>query len=329
MFTALLLTKDDDGEVSAEITELDEAALPEGEVTVAVEYSTLNYKDALAVTNASPIVRSWPMVPGIDLAGTVTASEDDASAVGDAVVVNGWEIGEKHWGGYAQKARVRSGWITRLPDAFSARQSMAIGTAGYTAMLCVLALQDHDVTPDRGPVVVTGASGGVGSVAIAVLSALGYEVHAVTGRVDEQGGYLESLGAAELVERDELSGDAPPLAKPRWAGGIDATGGTILANVLAATQPWGCVAACGLAQSMALPTTVAPFILRGVTLAGVNSVLEPPARRDRAWAGLASHLDPALLDSMTEVIGLADVPATAERLLANEVRGRIVVDVNA
>ncbi len=329
MFTALLLTKDDDGDVSAELTELDESALPDGEVTVAVEYSTLNYKDALAVTNRSPIVRSWPMVPGIDLAGTVTASDDDSVSVGDAVVVNGWEIGEKHWGGYAQTARVRADWITRLPAAFTTRQAMAIGTAGYTAMLCVLALQDHDIGPDRGPVVVTGASGGVGSVAISVLSKLGYEVHAVTGRVDEQGEYLRGLGADELVDRDELSGDAPPLAKPRWAGGIDAVGGSILANVLAATQPWGCVAACGLAQSMKLPTTVAPFILRGVTLAGVNSVLEPPARRDQAWSGLAANLDPDALDSMTEVIGLDEVPATATRLLANEVRGRIVVDVNA
>ncbi len=329
MFTALLLSKDDDGEVSAQLTELDEAALPEGEVTVAVEYSTLNYKDALAVTNTSPIVRSWPMVPGIDLAGTVTASDDAEVAVGEAVVVNGWEIGEKHWGGYAQTARVRSGWITKLPDAFSTRQAMAIGTAGYTAMLCVLALQDHDVSPGKGPIVVTGASGGVGSVAVSVLSKLGYEVHAVTGRVDEQGTYLRDLGAQELVDRADLSGDAPPLAKPRWAGAVDAVGGSILANVLAATQPWGCVAACGLAQSMALPTTVAPFILRGVTLAGVNSVLEPPARRDQAWSGLATNLDPDALESMTRVIGLGDVPATANQLLANEVRGRIVVDVNA
>lgn len=326
MFRAVYLDKRDDT-VTCSIAELDDDALPDGEVTVDVEWSTVNYKDALAITDRSPIVRAWPMVPGIDLAGTVRSSDVAQWSPGDRVTVNGWEIGEQHWGGLAQRARVRAGWPTRLPDDLSTRQAAAIGTAGYTAMLCVLALEDHGIGPERGPVVVTGAAGGVGSVAIALLAARGYEVIASTGRPQEAE-YLTSLGAAQIIDRAELAEPARPLGKVSWAGGIDAVGSHTLANVLARTQPEGCVAACGLAQGMDLPASVAPFILRGVTLAGVNSVLQPAERRDLAWARLASDLDPDLLESMTSEVGLDGVTTVAERLLAGEVRGRVVVDVN-
>lgn len=326
MFRAVHLDKTDDT-VTCSVTELPDEALPEREVTVAVEWSTINYKDGLAITNNSPVVRAWPMVPGIDLAGTVVNDSTGRCTTGDRVTVNGWEIGESHWGGLAQRAAVDAGWLTALPESLSTRQAAAIGTAGYTAMLCVLALEDHDITPERGPVVVTGAAGGVGSVAVAVLAARGYEVIASTGRPRE-GDYLRALGAAQVIDRTELSEPGRPLGKVSWAGGVDAVGSHTLVNVIARTQPEGCVAACGLAQGMDLATSVAPFILRGVTLRGVNSVLQPAERRDLAWSRLASDLDPSLLESMTSEIGLDEVPSAAEQILAGRVRGRVVVDVN-
>ncbi|MDH3752431.1 MAG: oxidoreductase [Acidimicrobiia bacterium] len=326
MFRALLLEKTAD-DVTCRVVDLDDDRLPDGNVTIAVDYSTLNYKDALAITNTSPIVRAWPMVPGVDLAGVVEASADDRYAPGDRVVLNGWEIGETRWGGLTTHTRVDADWLVHLPDAISTRQAMAIGTAGYTAMLCVLALEEHDVSPEQGPVVVTGAAGGVGSVAIAILSGLGHEVHAVTGRADEQGDYLRALGAAEIIDRATLTDPPRPLGRATWSGGIDAVGGTILANVLSMTKPHGCVAACGLVQSMDLPTSVAPFILRGVALAGVNSVYEPVERRRQAWSRLASDLDPDRLESMIGEIGLTDVTDVAPSFLDGSVKGRIVVDV--
>lgn len=328
MFRALLVDQDDDG-FRADVTELPDDALPEGDVLVDVSHSTVNFKDGLAVTNSSPIVRSWPMVPGIDLAGTVAASEHPEVSVGEAVVVNGWGIGEDTWGGFAQKARVSGDWTVPLPDAFTTEQAMAIGTAGYTAILCVLALEEHDVRPDGGPVLVTGAAGGVGSTAIALLSARGYEVHASTGR-PEEADYLTGLGAAAIVDRAELSEPSNrPLQRTRWAGAVDAVGSHTLANVLAAVEPEGCVAACGLAQGMDLPTTVAPFILRGVTLRGVHSVTVPRPRRLVAWDRLATDLDQGLLAAMTQVVALDDVIGVSEEILAGRVRGRVVVDVNA
>ena len=299
------------------------------EVVVDVEYSTVNYKDALAITDSSPIVRSWPMVPGIDLAGTVSSSSDPNVPVGQRVVVNGWGVGEDSWGGLAQRARVRGAWTVPLPDGMSTAEAMAIGTAGYTSILCVLALEDHQVTPDSGPVLVTGAAGGVGSVAVALLAGLGYEVHASTGRVEESD-YLTALGATSIVERSELSEPGSrPLARTRWAGAVDAVGSHTLANVLAQVQPEGCVAACGLAQGMDLMTTVAPFILRGVTLRGVHSVFVAQARRLEAWRRLDKDLDRRLLASMTTTVGLDQVPAIADEVLAGQVRGRCVVDVHA
>ncbi|MBL78177.1 MAG: alcohol dehydrogenase [Acidimicrobiaceae bacterium] len=328
MFRALLVDKDDDG-FRAGVTEVADDALPAGDVLVDVTHSTVNFKDGLAVTNSSPIVRSWPMVPGIDLAGTVVESEHPDVAVGDAVIVNGWGIGEDTWGGFAQRARVNGDWTVPLPDAFTSEQSMAIGTAGYTAMLCVLALEEHDVRPDGGPVLVTGAAGGVGSTAIALLAARGYEVHASTGR-PEEADYLTGLGASTIVDRNELSESSTrPLQRSRWAGAVDAVGSHTLANVLAAIEPEGCVAACGLAQGMDLPTTVAPFILRGVTLRGVHSVTVPRPRRLVAWERLAADLDQGLLASMTHIVGLDDVIGVSEEILAGRVRGRVVVDVNA
>ena len=314
MFRALLVDRSDDG-FSAGLTELDDDALPEGDVLVDVAHSTVNYKDGLAVTNASPIVRSWPMVPGIDLAGTVAVSGHPDVSVGDRVVVNGWGIGEETWGGFAQRARVQGGWTVPLPDAFSTEQAMAIGTAGYTAMLCVLALEEHDVVPDGGPVLVTGAAGGVGSTAIALLAAGGYEVHASTGR-PEEADYLTGLGASTIVDRRELSEPATrPLVRGRWAGAVDVVGSHTLANVLTAIEPEGCVAACGLAQGMDLSTSVAPFILRGVTLRGVHSVTVPRPRRLVAWERLAGDLDQGLLAGMTQVVGLDGVIGVSEEIL--------------
>lgn len=326
MHRALLVTKDDDGQHVA-FTELSDDDLPEGNVIVDVEYSTLNYKDGLALTGG-PILRSFPIVPGIDQAGVVAESSDQRWSPGDRVVLNGWSTGEKFWGGYTQRSRVSGDWLTRLPDTINTQAAMAIGTAGYTAMLCVLALEDHGITPDSGAIVVTGAAGGVGSVAVAVLAKLGYEVTASTGRASEAD-YLRSLGASEVIDRSELSGDVPPLAKGRWAGGVDAVGSTTLANVLAATRDNGCVSACGLAGGADLPTSVHPFILRGVTLAGVNSVTQPSARRDVAWARLATDLDMGLLESMTTVEPFDRLPALAEEIIAGRVRGRVVIDVNS
>ncbi len=330
-FSALLLSKDESGDepvFSANLTDVDVADLPDGDVTVDVEYSTINYKDGLAITNTSPIVRTWPMIPGVDFAGTVSSSDNSGFAVGDRVVLNGWEVGEKHWGGLGQKARVDAGWLTPLDDGISTRTAAAIGTAGYTSMLCVMALEAHDITPASGPIVVTGAAGGVGSTAVAILAKLGYEVVASTGRPEESD-YLTALGASEIINRDELSGPARPLNKTRFAGGVDAVGSHTLANVLSMTQNDGCVAACGLAQGMDLPGSVAPFILRGVTLAGINSVTVSQDKRKVAWQRLAADLDPTKLESMTTEVALADVMGVANDIVEGKVRGRVVVDVNA
>ena len=328
MFRALRVDRTEDGFQWA-VVDLTDDDLPEGDVLVDVEYSTVNYKDGLAVTDTAPVLRNFPMVPGIDLAGTVSASDDPEVSVGQRVVVNGWGIGEETWGGFAQRARVRGGWTVLLPDGIGSAEAMAIGTAGYTAMLCILALEDHDVTPEAGPVLVTGAAGGVGSVAVAVLAARGYEVHASTGR-PEEADYLVGLGASEIVDRTELSETGGrPLARARWAGAVDAVGSHTLANVLSQIRPEGCVAACGNAQGTDLTTTVFPFILRGVTLRGVHSVHVPRPRRLEAWRRLDEDLDRDLLASMTRTVGLDDVPAVAAEILAGRVRGRVVVDVHA
>lgn len=329
MFQALVIRKDDAG-YHAALESLDEGALPvidAGGVTVRVSHSTLNYKDGLAITGRSPVVRQFPMVPGIDLAGTVEASEHPDWTPGDAVVLNGWGVGETHWGGLAQRARLKGDWLVPLPAAFSAAQAMAIGTAGYTAMLCVMALERHGVRPEQGEVLVTGAAGGVGSVAVALLSRLGYTVAAVTGRPHEAV-YLRELGATTVLDRAEFASPGKPLAKERWAGAVDTVGSHTLANVCAQMRYRGTVAACGLAGGMDLPATVAPFILRGVTLAGVDSVMCPRADRLAAWARLARDLDPALLARITREIGLAEALDVAPALLAGQVRGRVVVDVH-
>jgi len=329
MFRAIYLTRDEDKSVNATIQEVDESALPDGAVTVDVEYSTVNYKDGLAIMGRPGVVRSYPMIPGVDLAGVISASTSDAHAVGDPVVLNGWGVGESHWGGLGQKARLDPAWLVPLPASFSTSQAMAIGTAGYTAMLSVMALEDHGVTPDRGPVLVTGASGGVGSVAVAILGGLGYQVVASTGRTTESA-YLAELGAGEVIDRAELSeANSRPLQSARWAGVVDAVGSHTLANAIAQTIPGGCVSACGLAQGMDLPSSVAPFILRGVTLVGIDSVYQPLERRIQAWDRLAADLDVGKLASITEVVSLDDVFDVAERILQGQVRGRVVVDVNA
>ena len=318
MFNAIQLTKTDN--FAAQLTELDEAQLPQGDVTVRVEYSTLNYKDGLAITNRSPVVRNWPMVAGVDGAGTVIESSHPAWKAGDRYVHNGWGVGETHWGCLAEKARLKGDWLVRLPDAFTARQAMAIGTAGYTAMLCVLALEDHGIAPASGEILVTGATGGVGSVAVALLAA--------TGKASEEA-YLKQLGAASIVTRDSLSAPGKPFQKERWAGVVDAVGSHTLANAIAQTRYGGVVTACGLAQGTDLPTTVLPFILRGVTLAGIDSVMAPLSRRQRAWDRLARDLDPALLETMMVEIALPDAIAKAHDLLDGKVRGRIVVRTGA
>ncbi len=328
MFKALLLTKTESGAPHCAVTELDDAQLPAGEVLVQVSHSTLNYKDGLAITGQAPVVRTWPMVPGIDFAGTVLESSDARYRVGDGVVLNGWGVGEAHWGGLAQKARVKADWLVPLPAGMAPSQAMAIGTAGYTAMLCVMALQQHGVTPEQGPVLVTGGNGGVGSIAIALLSRLGFTVHASTGRLHEAE-HLKALGATELIDRATLNAPGKPLQKERWAAAVDSVGSHTLANVCASIQYGGVVAACGLAQGMDFPGTVAPFILRGVTLAGVDSVMAPYVRRAKAWERLARELPAEALAANTETIALADAPAVAARLLAGQVRGRVVVDVNA
>lgn len=326
---AVLLKKTDD-EFSVDIADIDEDDLPEGDTLVAVEYSTINYKDGLAITDTSPIVRSWPMVPGVDFSGTVLMSDSEDLKTGDRVVLNGWDVGEKHWGGLAERARVQAEWLTRIPEEFSTYQAAAIGTAGYTAMLSVLALEDHGINPEQGPILVTGAAGGVGSIAVAVLSHLGYEVIASSGRVKESGEYLTSLGASKLISRDELGEPGGrPLAKVRWAGAIDVAGSHTLANVLAATGPAGCVVACGLAQGMDLETSVAPLILRGVTLAGIDSVHATAARRELAWSRLATDLDVNLLDAITSEVTLDEVPRVAADIIAGKIQGRVVVDVSS
>ncbi len=326
MFKAILIEKDDAG-YRAGLSELDASALPEGDVTVKVAYSTLNYKDGLAITGKGPVVRKFPMVPGIDLVGTVEESTHADVKIGDVVILNGWGVGENHWGGLAQRARLKGDWLVPLPSALTPRQAMAIGTAGYTAMLCVMALERHGVTPDRGEVLVTGANGGVGSVAIALLARLGYTVVASTGRPQEAE-FLRTLGATEIIDRATLSEPGKPLARERWAGAVDTVGSHTLANVCASMRYRGTVAACGLAQGMDLPATVAPFILRGVTLAGIDSVMAPREVRLEAWSRLARDLDPTKLDIITSEIGLGDVLDTARRLIDGQVRGRVVVDVN-
>ena len=327
-FQALLATKTGD-KVSTSVVKLNEQDLMPGDVTVAVDYSTVNYKDALAVTGRGSVIRQFPLIPGIDFAGTVEASSYSGIAVGDRVVLNGWALSQSHHGGYAQKARVKGEWLVKLPDVFSTKDAMAIGTAGYTAMLCVLALEHGGLTPQRGDILVTGANGGVGSIAIALLSGLGYRVVASTGRPEESD-YLRSLGAADIIDRKALSepGTAP-IGSETWAGAIDSVGSTTLANVLAKTRYRGVVAACGLAQGMDLPASVLPFILRNVTLAGIDSVNAPQEVRIEAWSRLARDLDLGKLARATHVVGLAEVPAIASRMLEGTVQGRAVVDVNA
>jgi acrylyl-CoA reductase (NADPH) len=324
-FKAILIEKTDSGQ-KVGLVDFDESNLMDGDVTVRVEWSTINYKDGLAITGKAPVVRRFPMIPGIDFAGTVEASSHPNWKTGDKVILNGWGLGETHLGAYAAKARVKGDWLVRLPPRLSTREAMAIGTAGYTAMLAVMALERHGIAPDRGPIVVTGAAGGVGSVAVALLSKLGYRVIASTGRPNEAG-YLKDLGAAEIIDRQELAGPAKPLAKERWAGGIDCVGSATLANVLSMTRYGGAVAACGLAGGMDLPTSVAPFILRGVSLLGIDSVQCPLTMRTAAWTRLESDLDRAKMAKMTADIGLADVIETAPRILAGQVRGRIVVKI--
>ncbi len=325
MFKGILIEKDENG-YRATLKDIDDSLLPEGDVTVRVAYSSLNYKDGLAITGKSPVVRRFPMIPGVDLAGTVEASSNPDYRVGDSVLLNGWGVGETHWGGLAQKARIKGEWLVHLPSAFSPRQAMAIGTAGYTAMLCVLALERHGITPDKGDILVTGAAGGVGSVAIAVLSKLGYRVVAVSGRMEEAD-YLKGLGAAEVLGRTEFANPGKPLGKERWAGAVEVVGSHVLANVCATTKYGGVVAACGLAGGMDFPATVAPFILRGVTLAGIDSVMCPRPARVEAWTRLARDLDTSKLDAISRGIGLSEAIAAASSLLAGQVRGRVVVDV--
>jgi len=324
-FKAIRIEKADKGTTAA-LTQFDEAELMEGDVTVRVEWSALNYKDGLALTGKAPVVRRFPMIAGVDLAGTVEQSSHPQWKAGDKVICTGWGMGETHLGAYAEIARVRGDWLVRLPEGMSTREAMAIGTAGFTAMLSVLALEKYGLTPKHGPVVVTGAAGGVGSVATAVLSKLGFHVIASTGRLSETE-YLKGLGAAEVIDRSELSGPAKPLAKERWAGGVDSVGSTTLANVLSMTKYAGAIAACGLAAGMDLPTSVAPFILRGVSLLGIDSVMCPIEVRKTAWSRLASDLDRVKLTEITHEIGLDQVIGTGAKILAGQVRGRIVVKI--
>ena len=324
-FKAIVVDKSDSGQ-TVQLKDFDDKDLMDGDVTVRVEYSTVNYKDGLAVTGKAPVVRRFPMIAGVDLAGTVESSSHAAWKPGDKVIVNGWGLGETHLGAYAQKARVKGDWLVRLPAGITARDAMAIGTAGYTAMLSVMALERAGIVPQRGPIVVTGAAGGVGSVAVAILAKLGYQVVASTGRPAEAA-YLKDLGAAEVIDRKELGGAPRPLAKERWAGGVDAVGSTTLANVLSMTRYSGAVAACGLAGGMDLPTSVAPFILRGVSLLGIDSVMCPLPLRQEAWRRLEGDLPQDKIAAMTTEIGLADVIEAGRRIVEGQVRGRIVVKI--
>ncbi len=324
-FKAMVVEKTESG-TKAALTDFDDANLMVGDVTVRVEYSTVNYKDGLAITGKAPVVRRFPMIAGIDFAGTVESSSHASWKAGDKVILNGWGTGETHLGAYAERARVKGDWLVRLPASMTSREAMAIGTAGYTAMLSVMALEKHGLTPASGPIAVTGAAGGVGSVAVALLSKLGFTVNAVTGRAAEAD-YLKSLGAAEIVERAALTGPVKMLAKERWAGGVDAVGSTTLANLLSMTRYGGAVAACGLAGGMDLPTSVAPFILRGVCLYGIDSVMCPLPKRQEAWKRLETDLDRPKLAAMTKEIGLNDLPEAANAIVAGQVRGRLVVKI--
>ena len=326
MFNGILITKNEAGYL-ARLQQIDDAVLQEGDVTVRVEWSTLNYKDGLAITGKAPVVRRFPLIPGIDFAGTVSESSNPAWKTGDKVVLNGWGVGETHCGGLAEVARVKAEWLVALPKQFSTRQAMAIGTAGYTAMLCVMALEKHGIKPGDGEILVTGANGGVGSVAIALLAKLGYRVVASTGRIAEAE-HLKALGASEVIDRNELSAPGKPIGKERWAGVVDTVGSHTLANACATTRYRGAVAACGLAGGMDFPATVAPFILRGVTLYGIDSVMAPLSVRQEAWARLERDLDTDKLAAMTKEIGLGEVLEAAGQLMAGQIRGRVIVDVN-
>jgi len=325
-FKAIMVSRDEDKKQSVDVETLTVDDLMEGDTVVSVEATTVNYKDGLAITGKSPVVRHWPMIPGIDLAGTVESSTHPDWKPGDKVILNGWGTGETHYGAYAGKSRIKGDWLIALPEGMSPTTAMAVGTAGYTAMLCVLALERHGITPDRGPVAVSGASGGVGSVAIAVLAKLGYHVIASTGRSSEAD-YLKGLGAAEIIDRAELSEPGRPLGKERWAAAIDSVGSHTLANLLAQTQYGGAVAACGLAQGFDLPTTVMPFILRGVSLLGIDSVMAPKPLREEAWARIATDLDAAKLASLSKTIGFDDIIESAHAILDGKIRGRVVVDM--
>lgn len=327
MFKALTLTKETDGKTQAALAAITDSDLPDGNVLVRISYSSLNYKDGLAISGRSPVVRKFPMVPGIDFAGTVLESSQANIKSGDEVILNGWGVGESHWGGLAERARVKGDWLVPMPAGMDAKRAMAIGTAGYTSMLCVMALQDRGVRPEHGPVLVTGANGGVGTIAISLLANLGFSVHASTGRLEESA-YLNSLGASEIIERSELGSPGKPLQKERWAAAIDSVGSHTLANVCASLRYGGTVAACGLAQGMDFPSSVAPFILRGVGLIGIDSVNAPMERRLVAWSRLARELPWNVLEANTRTIGLASVPESAMELLAGNVRGRLVVDLS-
>jgi len=320
------LTKDDDG-VHAELTDLEESQLPEHDVLIDVSHSTMNYKDGMAVMGRPGVVRGYPMVPGVDVVGTVASSDSGDWEPGTLVTVNGFDVGEAHWGGFAQKAKMRTEWLTPVPDGFSAAQAAAIGTAGYTAMLCVIALEEQGLTPASGPVIVTGAAGGVGSVAVAVLAKLGYEVVASTGRAETEGDYLRRLGASSVIDRAELSEPGKPFQKPLYAGAVDPVGSNTLANVIAQMKDNGVVTACGLAQGPDLNATVLPFILRGARLIGINCVHRPQSDRAQAWDRLVQDLDASLLEEITSTVGLDDVVGVAEQILAGQVRGRIVVEI--
>jgi acrylyl-CoA reductase (NADPH) len=325
-FKAILVSRDAEKKQSVAVTDLTEADLMEGDVTIAIEATTVNYKDGLAITGKAPVIRRWPLVPGIDLAGTVISSSHPDWRKGDHVILNGWGVGETHYGAFSSRARVKGEWLVPLPEGMSAHDAMAIGTAGYTAMLCVMALERHGILSDRGPVVVTGAAGGVGSVAVSILSGLGYHVIASTGR-DAESSYLIDLGAAEVIARDELAQPVRPLAKERWAGGVDAVGGQTLANVLSMTSYGGAVAACGMAGGMDLPASVAPFILRGVSLLGIDSVMAPKQIRIEAWRRLGTDLDPRKLAGLSTTIGFDGIIDAAHDIVEGKIRGRVVVDM--